>query len=101
MAVCDDYKIAHAVFLGWDADDRDKAIWWHVRKAAACRSCGTRPEEWDPESGGDRRAYVATTYTCRGCQQLEARRDALTGKEGRGVHVTLTRPEPEEVSDAP
>lgn len=91
MAVCAEYKISHTAFLAWSQEDRDKAIWWHLRERERCPSCGTRPAEWDPEAGGDRRAYAPKVVTCRGCQQIEARRDALTGGEGHGVQIVLVR----------
>lgn len=92
MAVCAAYGIPHSEFLGWRASDRDKAIWWHIRQQETCPSCGTRPEEWDPDRGGHRRAYVARKRRCHGCaakQQVEASIDP--DQEGRGVHVVLER----------
>lgn len=90
LAVCADYRIPHSEFLAWRSTDRDKAIWWLTRQRAACPACGTRPEEWDPEQGGHRRAYIARKHRCYGCearQQVEASIDPE--KEGRGVHVVL------------
>lgn len=95
MAVCAAYGIPHSEFLAWPDDDRDKALWWHAREAERCPSCGTRPAEWDPEQGGDRRAYVAEKIVCRGCQQLEARRDASKEQEAHGVQIVLTRHRPD------
>lgn len=92
------YGIPHSVFLSWDADDRDKAIWHYLRERDRCGSCGTRRAEWDESQGGNRRAYVADLERCPGCEQVEARQDALAsdrkqGLVGRGVHVVL-RPNP-------
>ena len=92
LAVCADYKIRHSEFLGWSQLDRDKAIWHLMQQREACPSCGTRPDEWDPEKGGHRRAYIARKRRCYGCeakQQVEASIDPE--KEGRGVHVMLER----------
>lgn len=94
MAVCDRYGIAHSEFLGWDVDDRDKAIWWLIRERQTCRSCGTREAEWDPEQGGDHRAYVATRHTCPGCQRLEIHREQFGQDAPHGVRFRLTRPKP-------
>lgn len=99
MAVAAAYKIRHSEFLTWDTDDRDKALWHHIREQQTCRSCGTRPDEWDPEQGGDRHAYVANVDVCRGCQQLEGRRDSMTGDEGRGIHIALARPRPPDLDE--
>jgi hypothetical protein len=99
MRVCRAYQIPHSEFLGprWSQDDRDKAIWQEIRQGETCRSCGTRPDEWDPAKGGDRVAYVAQLTTCRGCQQIENRRAAISeDHDARGQHILLVRPTPEE-----
>lgn len=76
--------------MAWSDDDRDKAIWWHLRTRSTCRECGTRAEEWDPAAGGNRHAYAAEVDVCRGCQQIAARRDALTEDEqGGGQFIAL------------
>lgn len=96
MAVCVAYRIPHSVFLReWTQADRDKAIWFQVQQADTCQGCGTRPDEWDPERGGDRNAYAASVHTCRGCAVLEQQREAFAtapkGTHGRGAHVVLKR----------
>lgn len=84
----------HSVFLGWAQDDRDKAIWYHVRQRSRCPSCGTRPEEWDPARGGDRRAYTAAVHRCPGCVELERTQESpQVQKGGRGLSVVLRRPD--------
>lgn len=85
MAVCAAYGIRHSEFLGWDKDDRDKAIWFHLDQQQTCPSCGTRRDEWDPEQGGNPRAYVAKTEQCPGCQALGQHRNGL-GKEIERLH---------------
>lgn len=108
MKVCRAYQIPHSHFLGgpnrWTAQDRDKAIWQEIREAEKCPNCGTRPAEWEPARGGDRRAYAAKLDTCRGCQQIEARRAAIPeGHPGLGQHIMLVRPhelaQPDDESD--
>lgn len=79
--------------MGWDADDRDKALSQYIRRRQACGSCGTRPEEWDETRGGDRNAYIADLHQCRGCEVTQAAEAAMTGDEGRGVRVVLKRRE--------
>lgn len=95
MPVCAEYRISHSHFLGgppaWTAADRDKAIWWQIRKAETCPSCGTRPEEWEPQLGGHRRAYVAEEFVCAGCEVLQ-RADAQRPEDEpqlRGVYTRL------------
>lgn len=95
MAVCAQYRISHSHFLGgpdeWTPADRDKAIWWQIRVAETCSSCGTRPDEWDPALGGHRRAYAAVERVCGGCEVLQ-RAEAQRGDDEiplRGAHLFL------------
>lgn len=88
MAVCAAYRVPHSEFLSWTQLDRDKAIWWHIRQAEACPSCGTRAEEWH----ADHNAYVAKSYRCRGCEiTAQAQAQLNEKRDGRGVHVALRR----------
>lgn len=92
LGLCHHYRIPHSEFLSWSQDDRDKALWWYVRERQTCPQCGTRDEEWDPQQGGHRHAYVATVETCRGCQALKTRESGLTDTErAGGNHVVLKR----------
>ncbi len=91
MAICHHYRIPHSQFLRWRKDDRDKAIAQHVREASRCRTCGTRPEEWDETRGGDRHAYVAVERWCGGCAQIEGRQASLPADAGRGIYISLKR----------
>jgi hypothetical protein len=95
MAVCAEYRIPHSHFLGgpavWTPADRDKAIWWQVRQAETCRACGTRPDEWDPNLGGHRRAYAVEERVCAGCEVLQ-RAEAQHAEDEpalRGAHLVL------------
>lgn len=100
MAICETYRISHSHFLGgppvWTQLDRDKAVWHVAWKQALCQQCGTHPDEWDPDKGGDRTAYVAVTVRCTGCASLEQHREALESdrkQQGlRGVRAELRRP---------
>ena len=98
LAVCAAYRIRHSEFLGWDSDDRDKAIWHYIRGRQACRHCGTRSEEWDPARGGDHNAYVAEKERCRGCEVTQMAQASLTEKDGRGARIVLIR-NPGEVTE--
>lgn len=89
LAVCSHYRIPHSEFLSWSPDDRDKAIWQHIRERQACQACGTRPDEWDEERGGHRYAYAAEPKRCRGCELIEAARGSVTDKDGRGIRIVL------------
>jgi hypothetical protein len=60
--------VPHSVFLGWDVDDRNKALWWVIHDRQRCPNCGTRPDEWNEAQGGDLHAYVAEPAHCRGCE---------------------------------
>lgn len=92
LGVCHHYRIPHSEFLSWPQDDRDKAIWVYIRERSTCSQCGTRDSEWNPEEGGHRRAYLAETRVCRGCQAIAQRSEALTDEQrGRGHHVVLRR----------
>lgn len=61
-------------------------------------SCGTHPDDWNEDLGGDRDAWHAEIGVCPGCQkvdqaqaELEARRSA--GEAVHGARVFL-RPGP-------
>jgi hypothetical protein len=67
-----------------------------VRARQTCPQCGTRPDEWDPAQGGNRRAYLAEVEQCRGCQAIDQRSGSLTDEQrGRGMQVVLKRREVE------
>ncbi|HEY9354609.1 MAG TPA: hypothetical protein VIP28_15210 [Nocardioides sp.] len=97
MDVCEAYDIRHSEFLRWDADDRDKAIWHEIHKRQRCPSCGTRPDEWDPEKGGRPDAYRAVVHRCPGCAALEAKREDMEKNPeaypSRGASAHLRRRE--------
>lgn len=93
MAVCAHYRIPHSQFLGWDPDDRNKAIAWHLRQAETCQGCGTRPEEWDPTQGGHLHAYRAEIRKCPGCAVTAQAAQTLHERQEQGelgLHLALT-----------
>jgi hypothetical protein len=92
MTVCADYRIPHSEFLGWDPVDRDKAIWWHLRKSETCAGCGTRYDDWDPDKGGSRQAYGAEIHRCRGCEVRESAAES-DAAQGRGIYIVMRRNE--------
>ena len=85
------------MFLGWDSDDRDKAMWHQLRKRERCQGCGTHPDDWDPAAGGHVDAYVAKRVHCKGCQTKESGEEAFErekkdgAKARRGTTVRLAR----------
>lgn len=94
LELCDHFGIPHSRFLGgdgsWSALDRAKALAWRAWQRAACGECGTRLEDWDPEHGGDRNAYVADTVRCPGCERIAQERDLVPdGRPGYGVKIAL------------
>lgn len=95
MRVCEKFRISHSHFLGgpqvWTDTDRDKAIWWHIRSAEACGSCGTRRAEWLDENGKWRRAFAAEKVRCYGCEAKEVAEKSLKEADGKGMHVELRR----------
>ena len=89
--MCADFKMFHSEFLARSEPDRDKAIWWHLRRTRQCPVCRTRPEEWDEASGGHRRAYVGVITDCEGCIVLERTQCAPEITESRGRKAGLVR----------
>lgn len=84
MAICEQYRIPHSHFLGWDSDDRNKAIAWHVFQSEACSHCCTRAEDWDPTRGGRRDAYLAEIRDCPGCAVTESATQTLRARQEQG-----------------
>lgn len=96
MDYCGPRGLPRSEFLGWAKDDRDAALLWLVRQRERCGSCGTHPEDWDPERGGHPRAFVATLSHCPGCAATEDRRKRADkarehGELAAGSHVVLRR----------
>lgn len=89
--MCAAYRIPHSVFLGWDVADRDKACWQWLRDRQTCPHCGTRPDEWDEQAGGHRRAYVAEFIQCEGCVVKLKAEDDPQMQEFRGIRVQLVK----------
>ncbi len=99
MEYCGPAGIPRSEFLSWDRDDRDAALWWVIYRRESCQSCGTRPEEWDPDRGGDPNAYEATATHCRGCEIRGRAEESLNQNKKqhrRGTTITLRRTRPEE-----
>lgn len=95
--MCETFRIPHSEFLGWDADDRHKAVMHQIRRSERCPSCGLHPDE-----AGH---YEAHIVTCEGCEttakgekELEQKRSTGGFVVPPGTRVGLRRrrpPEPE------
>lgn len=80
------------MFLSWSKEDRDKAIWHHVREKQRHHRCGTRPDEWDPEKGGRRDAYRAVLDVCPGCEKIDTFQANLGDQRlPHGAHIRLVK----------
>jgi hypothetical protein len=67
---------------------------WQELDRQTCRGCGTRPEEWNPEQGGDRKAYRAEVRVCPGCEVRERGEADLNDpsrKAQRGKQLVMLR----------
>lgn len=98
MAACARLGISHSHFLGgppvFTQADRDKAVWYEIHERTRCPSCGTRPEEWDPEQGGHDHAYTWEIHRCWGCAE-KAKGDAeITRKKYDSSYTTRLVPNP-------
>jgi hypothetical protein len=95
MELCREYRIPHSLFRGhgdgtWSDLDRRKALAYEDYRRAVCPQCGTRPDEWDEQAGGDEDAYRPITHRCIGCQLLADKQKLVPdGDEGHGVKVLL------------
>lgn len=95
MAYCGPRGIPLSRFLDWPQADQDAALLWQAHEARRCSSCGTHPDVWDPDAGGDRNALVAEPHFCRGCERLEQLRGSdVIDPNAKGVHLRLVRPLP-------
>jgi hypothetical protein len=85
--------------LEWPQADQDKALWWFIHEQQACGSCGTRPDEWDEDAGGDPDAYIMEPYLCKGCR-VKADGEEWYEKNRknipRGTQMRMRRPDPVE-----
>jgi hypothetical protein len=67
MTWCKQAGIPHSEFKSWDAEDQSKALAFLIEENAKCGMCGTAEWEWEPELGGNRRAYEPVEQFCMGC----------------------------------
>jgi hypothetical protein len=62
----------------WTPGDTALALEWQSEKNLLCESCG---HHLDETIGADMRRYEAAEMTCRACQVIEWRREALSQQE--------------------
>lgn len=67
VGYCAPLGIPLSQFLRWSKADQDVAVAWHIESQRRCSSCGTHPDDWDPDAGGHLDAYVPATEICPGC----------------------------------
>lgn len=80
------------VFLRWPQEDQDDALTWAAHEARRCSGCGTHPDDWDPDAGGERHAFRAEPYQCQGCVETQRTAEAPEMQDGqRGMRVRLVR----------
>lgn len=78
----------------WETRDYELALAYQQMEAGRCTGCGTFKDEWDT----DRFAYVAETWICPGCENLENERHNDHTEGGRpGLKTYLL---PREVAEA-
>lgn len=99
MAYCGPLGMPLSRFLRWDRDDQDAALLWSMRERAAHPACGTRPDEWDPELGGDHHAYIAEVRSCRGCETRDSMERRLSEDARRGGGYVVLVPNPDVGAD--
>lgn len=100
LRLCRESNLPHSTFLGWDQQDRDKALHYQAWLDGNCPGgCGTRPEEWDPDRGGSRFAYTPVVDRCPGCELIAMTRRDLPDAE-LGLMVGLEPTDDPELVDA-
>lgn len=80
----------------WEPRDREWALAWQQVEAARCKACGTFHDEWE----ADRFAYVADTWVCPGCENLENERKNDPNKDHGGTAGLKTYLVPRAVAEA-
>lgn len=91
MAYCGPHGIPLSTFLAWPESDQQAALAWQAHESRRCHGCGTHPDDWDPDLGGDPRAYGTQARICQGCVELQRRHQDPELRDVRGVHIDLIR----------
>lgn len=89
MRWCAETGTPHSQLLNWEPEDRNKLTAHLLEEVATCPQCGTRADEWDPEQGGSRRAYVPEAHICPGCELKELAATDEANQDRRGLYVVL------------
>lgn len=80
----------------WELRDSELALAHRRVQAEKCNGCGTTKEEWEE----DRFAYVAHTWVCPGCENVENERHNDPLKDEGGTPGLKTYLLPRQVSEA-
>lgn len=91
LSFCNEHGLPHSEFLAWDQTDRVKALAFLVEKGQRCAMCGTAEWEWDPDQGGNKRAYEAVEKHCPGCYQKSVVARDSDDRPGMTVELAPTR----------
>jgi hypothetical protein len=81
LGLCEKYKIPHSVFMGWEPEDRAKAMAYRIEEASRCQMCGTAEWEW----AENRFAYEPSSHFCQGCYLKDTHQ-----KDGQTLDGTTT-----------
>jgi hypothetical protein len=84
MDYCGPKGLPLSEFLSWSQPDQDNALWWQAYESRRCGGCGTHPDDWD-----DPYAFHAESYTCRGCEFIQAKRDAVADSPGQHIRLSV------------
>lgn len=79
----------------WTPDDAELALAWKRVQADKCSGCGTAKDEWEE----DRFAYVAHTWVCPGCENIENEKQNDPRKDQGGTPGLKTYLLPRQVSE--
>lgn len=98
LEYCIEQGIPHSVFLGravkpgdqlWLDEDREKVIAYKHWRALHCPRCQTKRDEWDPDKGGSRTAYIAWPDRCPGCEVLDSTQEQIRNSEMNSHGLTV------------
>lgn len=98
LGLCDRWGIPHSHFLGgpleWSELDRAKALAYVAYESTRCPDCRVREQEWNPDLGGNRDAYIGDSRRCETCRRAEDESEnihTLPEAERKGLKVVLRR----------
>jgi hypothetical protein len=88
MDYCGPRGIPLSAFLTWPDPDQDAALYWQKRERERCGSCGTHPDDWRRQFGGDPHwEWKAKQHYCRGCEIHAMYADAADPQAGVSIRL--------------